>query len=112
MNSLEEMFISTSKYLFLNDDLASISTGAIPSPDWRMTCFITEYKAVYMQHIEKGLSKIKSNNFLHITIYWKYFCLSTKIISVLTASPYWELIQICFGNGFYCSKVIKYELGW
>ena len=52
MNSLEEMFISTSKYLFLNDDLASISTGAIPSPDWRMTCFITEYKAVYMQHIE------------------------------------------------------------
>ena len=33
MNSLEEMFISTSMYLFLNDDLASISTGAIPSPD-------------------------------------------------------------------------------
>ena len=58
----KEIFSSTWKYYFLNDDLASISTETIPSTD------ITGYqkdKAGYIQYIEERLSQIKSNTFLN-----------------------------------------------
>ena len=50
------MFIFTWKYPFLNDDLASLSSGAISSD------LLTVYqkgKAAYIQYIEERLSQIK-----------------------------------------------------
>lgn len=57
-NLTEEMFIFTWKCPFLNDDLASLSTGAIPSGDMAEDLF-TVYqkgKAAYIQYIEERLS--------------------------------------------------------
>ena len=59
------MFISTWKYPFLNDDLASVPTGAIPSADITEN-LLTAYqknKAVYTQYTEERLSQAKSDSF-------------------------------------------------
>ena len=56
------MFIADWKYPFLNDDLASISTGAIPSADIAED-LLTAYqkdKVGFIQYIEERLSLLKS----------------------------------------------------
>ena len=61
------MFICSCKYPFLNDDLAGISSRAIPSPDITED-LLTAYqkdKAGYIHYTEKRLSQIRSNNFLY-----------------------------------------------
>ena len=61
------MFISTWKYLFLNDYFIGISTGTIPLADI-MGDVLTAYqkdKACYIQYTEETLPQIKRNNFLY-----------------------------------------------
>ena len=71
------MFISTWKYPFLNDDLASVPTGAIPSADITED-LLTAYqknKAVYTQYTEERLSQAKSDSFFYYyaVLILKYF---------------------------------------
>ena len=65
------MFISIWKYLFLNDDLAGISTRATPSADitkYLLTAYQKD-KVSYIQYNDERLSQINSNNLNTITTY-------------------------------------------